>query len=158
MKALLLALALALTCLCPVQTCEAITSNILGRWSAKLTTFYQGKKTPATGSTTVRRFETQGIYMSGTAKVPGQSLGKSQIWLYDSGEVYGEISQSGIVIGTVTGTWSEAGNRLQLSTSVSTLYADYTQDTTYVLKGRKKIDTSTRTSFGMRGAGVMIRK
>lgn len=156
MKSLLLAL--AVTCLCPVQKCEAITSNILGRWSSKLTTFYNGKKTQGTGSTLIRRFETQGIYEQGTVKVPGQPLSTGRMWLYDSGEVYGEVSQSGIVIGTVTGEWLEEGNRLYLSATVSTLYADYTQDITYVIKGRKKIDTSTRTSFGMRGAGVMTRK
>jgi hypothetical protein len=158
MKSLLLALALAVACLCPVQKCEAITSNILGRWSAKAVSFYQGQKLTGTGPVTILRFETQGVYMFGSVKMTGQPLAKSQVWYYDSGEVYGELIQSGIVFGTVTGTWSEIGNRLNVSAAVSTLYADYTQEVTYIIKGRKKIDSSSRTSIGVRTAGVMTRK
>lgn len=158
MKSLLLALTLAVASLCPVQTCHAITSNLLGRWTDKTVTFYQGQKLTGTGTTTIQRFETLGVSMRSSVRITGQPRATGRIWLYDSGEVYGEMFQSGIMFGTVTGTWSEAGNRLYMSASVSTLYADYTQDVTYIIRGRKKVDSSSTTSIGVRGVAVMTRK
>ncbi len=156
MKSLLLALALA--CLCPVQTCEAIPSSILGRWNFEITSFYQGQKIPMAGTSMIRRFGTTGIFWQSKLNVAGQPAVASRTWFYDSGELYGEASEGGIITATVTGTWWESGNQVFYTTETTSLYADYTQDTSLIIRGRKKIDVTGIASIGMRLAGAMTRK
>ncbi|MBJ7396842.1 MAG: hypothetical protein JHC76_12435 [Akkermansiaceae bacterium] len=154
----ILFLAIAATSFFQIQKCEAIPDDFLGKWSAKTTVVYSGKKIQGTGTETISRLETQGALFQSYVKIKGQSPTYGEARCYDSGVVEVEVWTGGEYAGSGDGVWSVSENQLFARVYMTTLYMDYSQDVTYTVKGRKKVVMSTTTSYGARGSGVMVRK
>jgi len=135
-----------------------LTKKLIGTWTGKLTVTFNGKTTKATSTSVIKPFQEHGMIYSSSVKISGKPSGKSVVRYFDSGKFSGSVTQGGELLAVEKGTWSISGNALTQKANVSGLAGDYRQTTTFILTSKGKIDTVTKTSTGLRGAGTMKKK
>jgi hypothetical protein len=168
----LLFLAIAATSFFQIQKCEALNiPDIIGNCRVKLTAVVDGKKTPATATSTITRetFEYDGERYEATVlreyyKFKGNPIIYSEQIFFDDGDYYSveQVGNSeGELIAYSSGSFTVSENKIYVNSDVYDGETDalwFSKNMTYTTKGRKKIVFSRTDSDGDRFSGVMVRK
>jgi len=135
------------------QVSADVTDKLIGDWTGRVSTKYQGNTAEANIHQSFERFQKKGLIVHSTVKLTGQPKAKSISKYYDSGNVEGVTLQSGQTTSVFEGKWWIEDNKLVVKTKVTALANSFSQTTTTVLLNPRKFSTVMTSSIGVRGTG-----
>jgi len=137
-----------------LQVCKAdLTDKLIGTWIGGGVSISNGTTLQTSTKSTFKRFQENGLISTAQVKIVGFPTSKGVIRYYDSGKMEGALIQDGKTLAILRGTWAISENSMTSKMKVSGLFPSFTQKSTTILLGNRKMTTASTTSNGVKGTG-----
>lgn len=152
-------LVLLLAALVPSHSYADIISDMIGNWSGKAAVYDGGTKiADANVTSKVVRYGKRGMKSTGTVRAPGEPIATSIGWHNDDGTLLGVVRQGGRATSVIEGKWRIQGNSIIATTTVRSLFGDWTQSVRTTRVNSRKFDAQSTTSSGLRVVGSINKR
>jgi hypothetical protein len=131
-----------------------LIDEYVGTWEGTQNFAFNGTSYDMTSTSIISRYGNMGFYSKTYVRTPGQLVAEGETWQYDNGTMYGIVKSEGVVVGTITGTWSVSGRAIISNISAVAGDLAYTQYVNNSFPDSETMLTNTTTSYGAYGSGT----